>query len=154
MPCTVVVLSDNNVIWASDTFRNVFRENFAARSSFILLWYSISSRLNVPPVRIFLETAPHPKLLGSDEILITASPFVILFLEQFILLYHHWTSVIDYGDKIIIASKYPLDILSAFVLYIYSELLHVLLLRLDAIKPITFATHLIVWLFLWSSSLQ
>ena len=80
MPCTVVVLSDNNLTCASGTFTNAFRENFtAARSSLALIWYSISSRLDAPPVRILLQTAPHPKLLASDEISITGSLFVILF---------------------------------------------------------------------------
>ena len=88
MPCTLVVLSDNNVL----------------------------SRLNAPRMRISLLAAPHSKLLASDEISITGSPFVILFLEQFILLNRYLTSVIGCGDKFIITSKHPLDILSAFVL--------------------------------------
>ena len=36
MPYTVVVLSDNNLACASDTFTNAFRENFAARRSLAL----------------------------------------------------------------------------------------------------------------------
>ena len=80
MPCTIVVLSDNNLTCTSGTFTNVFRKNFAAISSLALIWYSIYSRLNAPPVRILLQTAPHPKLLLSDEILITGSSFVVLFL--------------------------------------------------------------------------
>ena len=85
MPCTVVMLSDNNLTCASDTFTNVFRENFATRGSLGLIWYFISSRLNVPPVLILLQTTPHSKLLASHEISILGSPFVILFLEEFIL---------------------------------------------------------------------
>ena len=115
-PCTIVVLSDNNWTCTWDTFTKVFRENFAARSFLALIWYSISSRLNAPSIQILLQTAPHPKLLLSDEISMAGPPFVILFLEQFIVLYHHWKSVIDCGDKIIIASNHPLDILGAFVL--------------------------------------
>ena len=71
MPYTVVVMYDNNLTCASSTFTNVFRENFAARSSFALILYSISSILNVSPVRILLQTAPYPKLVASDEISIT-----------------------------------------------------------------------------------
>ena len=115
MPYTVVVLSDNNLTCASDTFTNVFRKSFATKSSLPLIWYSISLRLNVTPVRILLQTAHHLKLPSSDEISITGSPFVILFLKQFILLYLHWTSIVDCGDEIIIV-KHPLDILSTFVL--------------------------------------
>ena len=100
----------------SDTFTNVFRENFATRSSLALIWNSISSRLNAPPVRILLQTAPYQKLLASNKISLTGSAFIVLLLEQFILLYHHWTSVIDCGDKIIKGSMHPLDILSAFIL--------------------------------------
>ena len=91
MPYTVVVLSDNNLTCTSGTFTNVFRENLAPRSFLALIWYFILSRLNAPPVRILLQAAPHPKLLASDEISITGSPFVILLLEQFMLLYHHET---------------------------------------------------------------
>ena len=116
MACTVVVLSDNNLTCVSDTFTNVFRENFATRSSLALIWNSISSRLNAPPVRILLQTAPYQKLLASNKISLTGSAFIVLLLEQFILLYHHWTSVIDCGDKIIKGSMHPLDILSAFIL--------------------------------------
>ena len=92
MPCTVLVLPDNNV--ASDTFTNVFRENFVVRISLALIWYSISSRLNAPPVRILLQKAPQRKLLASDEISETGSHFVILFLEQFALLYYHYQLLI------------------------------------------------------------
>ena len=67
-------------------------------------------------MQIFLQAAPHQKLLASDESSITGSTFVILFLEQFILLYYHWTPVNDCGDKINIASKHPVDILSTFIL--------------------------------------
>ena len=86
MPTTVVVLPDNTLTCTSGTFTYVFRENFAARSSSVLIWYFISSGLNAPQVRILLQTAPHQKLLVSDEISVTSLPFVILFLEQFILL--------------------------------------------------------------------
>ena len=79
MPCRMVVLSGNNLTCASDTLTNVFRVNFAARSSSALIWYFISARLNASSVRILLQTAPHPKLLASDEISITGSHFVILF---------------------------------------------------------------------------
>ena len=89
MACTVVVLSDNNLTCVSDAFTNVFRENFATRSSLALIWNSISSRLNAPPVRILLQTAPYQKLLASNKILLTGSAFIVLLLEQFILLYHH-----------------------------------------------------------------
>ena len=116
MPRTMVVLSGNNLTCASDTFTNVFRVNFAARSYSALIWYFISARLNASSVRISLQTAPHPKLLASDEISITSSHFVILFLELFMLLYHHSMLIINYGDKIIIASKRPLYILSEFIL--------------------------------------
>ena len=88
MSCTVVVLSDNNLTCASDTFTNVFRENVAARISLASIWYFISARLNAPPVRILLQTAPHQKLLLSKEISITGLLFLILFLELFMLLYH------------------------------------------------------------------
>ena len=121
------MLSDDNVTCASDSFiKNVFRENFAAtaRSSLALICYSVSSRLNDPPVQILLQTAPHPNLLASDEISVTVSLFVILFFEQFILLYHHWISVVDCGDKIIIVLKHPLGILSAFVLSCYKYSYH------------------------------
>ena len=74
---------------ASDTFTNVFSDNFAARSYLTLIWYSISSMLNASLVWILLEAAPDTKLLASDEISITGSPIAIFFLEQFILLYHH-----------------------------------------------------------------
>ena len=64
---------------ASDTFTNVFSDNFAARSYLKLIWYSISSMLNASPVWILLEAAPDTKLLASDEISITGSPIVIFF---------------------------------------------------------------------------
>ena len=46
-------------------------------------------KVNASLVQILLQTAVHPKLLASDEISITGSPFAILFLEQFMLLYHY-----------------------------------------------------------------
>ena len=158
VPGTLVVLSNNNLICASGTFTNVFRANFAARSSLALIWYSISWRLNAPPVRILLQTAPHRKLYASDDISITDSLFVMLFLEKFMLFYHHWASIIDCGDKIIIASKHPFDILSAFVLSCSKYLLWAVPYftpgRFGVIRSIAFATYLIIWLFLWISSVQ
>ena len=104
MPCTVVVLPDNNLTRASGTFRYSFRENVAVRRSLALIWYYITFRLDAQLVQVLLQTAPHSKLLGSNEISIISSPFVILFLEQLILLQHHWRSFIDCWDKIIITS--------------------------------------------------
>ena len=104
MPCTVVVLPDNNLTRASGTFRYFFRENVAVRRSLALIWYYITFRLDAQLVQVLLQTAPHSKLLGSNEISIISSPFVILFLEQLILLQHHWRSFIDCWDKIIITS--------------------------------------------------
>ena len=71
MPCKVVVFPDNNLTCASDTFPNIFRENFAARSTLALIYYSISLRLIAPPVPKLLQTAHHPKLATSNEIPIT-----------------------------------------------------------------------------------
>ena len=82
MSCTVVVLSYNNLTSASGTFTNVYREKCAARSSLALIWYSISSRLNAPPMQILLQTAPHAKLLVSDEISITGSPVNPTFVRS------------------------------------------------------------------------
>ena len=96
------------------------------------------------------------------EISIPDSAFVISSLLYFlcymlfviILLYHHWTSIIDCGDKIIIALKHPLDNLSTFVNLvqnIYSELLHIFSWETWChyrYHTITFVTYLIVWLFL------
>ena len=89
MPCTVVVLPDNNLTRASGTFRYSFRENVAVRRSLALIWYYITFRLDAQLVQVLLQIAPHSKLLGSNEISIISSPFVILFLEQLILLQHH-----------------------------------------------------------------
>ena len=89
MSCKVVVFPDNNLTCASDTFPNVFRENVAARSTLaLLIYHSISLRLIALPVPKLLQTAPHPKLVTSNEIPITGLPFVILLLEKLFLLYH------------------------------------------------------------------
>ena len=82
MSCTVVVLSDDDLICVSDTFNKWFQRKLYCQKFFSINMVFHFFKAKCPPeVNIVTNSSP-PKLLASDEILITGLLFVILSLEQ------------------------------------------------------------------------
>ena len=80
------------------------------------MWFPCSSRLQSPPVEVFPQTAPHPTLDASVVRVRLGLPWLMPLDACVTLFTHQVSSVLDEGERVIMASKFHLLSRSAQIL--------------------------------------
>ena len=114
---TVLVLSDSTrMCFSLKAPQSDFRPSRTAFNSRKFMWYLCSSRLQNPPLELFPQTAPQPTFEASVVKVSSGLPWPMGLDAVRTLFTHHVNSVLDWTDKAIMESKFPLLARSAEIL--------------------------------------